>query len=107
MVSSIQENIPHPRWEVRQIMKIALFSVKALITLTCRNSLINPVTNKFYFGILIRVANETNCESLIDQWRKNLFGANFLDVGISQCLHGFSFGPLISYSCTCVEILVV
>ena len=39
------------------------FSVKPLITLTCRNSLINPVTYKFYFGILMRVANETGCES--------------------------------------------
>ena len=61
------KNRPRPRWEVRQIMKIALFSVKLLINLTCRKSLINPVTNKFYFGILIRVANETGCEGLIDQ----------------------------------------
>ena len=29
--------------------------------------LINPVTNKFYSGILIRVANETGRESLTDQ----------------------------------------
>ena len=36
-------------------------------TLTCPNSLINLVTNKFYFGILVRVANETGRESLIDQ----------------------------------------
>ena len=34
------------------------FSVKPLITLTCRNSLTNVVSNKFYFGILIRVTNE-------------------------------------------------
>ena len=58
---------PSPRWEVHQIMKIALSSVKPFTTLTCRNSLINPVTNKFYFEILIRVANETGCESLTDQ----------------------------------------
>ena len=58
---------PHPRWEVRQILKIAPFSVKPFITLTCRNCLINPVTDKFYYGILIRVANETVCESLTDQ----------------------------------------
>ena len=51
---------------------IAPFSVKPLIILTCRNYLINPVTNKFYFGILIRVANETGCESLTDKiyWRE-------------------------------------
>ena len=61
------KNTSHPRWEVRQIIKNALFSVRPLIILTYRNSLINPVTNKFYFGILIRVANETGCESLIDQ----------------------------------------
>ena len=67
MASSIQKITHHPGWEVRQIMKLALFSVKPLITLTCRNSLVNPVTNKFYFGILIRVANEADCESLIDQ----------------------------------------
>ena len=67
MVSSIPKNTPHSRWEVRQIMKIALFSVKLLLTLTCSDSLINPVTNKFYFGMLIRVANETGCESLTDQ----------------------------------------
>ena len=67
MVFSIQKLIPHPRWEVCQIMKIALFSVKPLITLTCSNSLINPVTNKFDFEILIRVENETGCESLIHQ----------------------------------------
>ena len=52
-------------------MKIVLFSVKPFTTLTCRNSLINQVTNEFYFGILIRVANETGCDSLIDQWRSN------------------------------------
>ena len=46
------KNTPRPSWEVRQIMKIALYSVKALITLTCRNSLISLVINKFYFGIL-------------------------------------------------------
>ena len=63
MVSSIKNTL-HPRWEVRQIMKIVLFSVKPFITLTCRNSLINPVTNKFYVGILIKVADETGCESL-------------------------------------------
>ena len=61
------KNTAHPRWKVSQIMKIALFSVKPLITLTCHNSLINPVTNKFYFRILIRVANETGSESLLDQ----------------------------------------
>ena len=55
---------PHPRWEVRQVMKIALFSVKLLMTLTYRSSLINPVANESYSGILIRVANETGCESL-------------------------------------------
>ena len=53
------KNTPYPRWEVRQIMKIVSFLVKPLITLTGRNFLLNPVTNKFYFGILIRVANET------------------------------------------------
>ena len=52
MASSIKK-YPHIRWEVRQIMKIAVFSVKPLITLTCRNSLINPMTNEFYFGISI------------------------------------------------------
>ena len=61
------KNTLHPRWEVHQIMKIVHSLVKPLITLSCRNCLINPVTNKFYFGILIRVANETGCESLIDQ----------------------------------------
>ena len=35
------------RWEVHQIMKITHFSVKPIITLTCRHSLIDPVTNKF------------------------------------------------------------
>ena len=69
IASSIRKNTPDPRWEVRQIMKIAHFSVKSLITLSCHNSLINPVTNKFYFGILRRVANEAGCESVIDQWR--------------------------------------
>ena len=48
----------HPRWEVRQIMKIVIFSVKPLITSTCRNSLIYLETIKFYFGILIGIANE-------------------------------------------------
>ena len=43
------------------------FSVKSLITFTCRNSLINLVTNESYFGILIWVAIETYCESLMDQ----------------------------------------
>ena len=43
------------------------FLVKSLINLTCRNCLINLVTNKFYFGILVRAAEETGCESLIDQ----------------------------------------
>ena len=58
----------HSRWEEHQIMKIALFSVSPLITLTCRTSLINPVvTNKFYFGILIRVASEIGFESLTHQ----------------------------------------
>ena len=57
----------HPRCEVGQIMKIAPFPVKPLITLICRNSFINPVTNKFYFGILVRVANEAGCQSLKDQ----------------------------------------
>ena len=67
MASSVQK-YPHPRWEVRQIMKIAPFSVKPLITVTFRDSLINPVTNKFYFVIFkMRVANETGCESLIYQ----------------------------------------
>ena len=47
----------HPHWEVHQIVKIGPFSVKPLITLT----------NKFYFGVLIRAASETGCESLIDQ----------------------------------------
>ena len=83
MASSILKK-KHPRWEVCQIMKIALFSVKPIITLACRNSLINPVTNKFYFGILIRVANETGCENLIDQRRQNLSGANVLNV-VDSC----------------------
>ena len=39
--------------------KNCTFWVKPLITLTCRNFLINLVINKFYFGILIRVASET------------------------------------------------
>ena len=42
------------------------FLAKSLITLTCRNFLINPVTNKFYFGILITVTSETGCENLIE-----------------------------------------
>ena len=67
------KNTPNPRWEVSQIMKIAPSWVKPLITSTCRYSFINPVTNNFYFGILIRVAHETGCESLIDQWRYDLF----------------------------------
>ena len=57
MASSIQKNTIRTRWEVRQIMKIALFRS------TYRNSLIYPVTYKFYFGILMRVANEISCES--------------------------------------------
>ena len=67
IASSIQKNIFHPRSEVYQIMKIAIFTVKPLMTLTYHNSLINPVADKFYLGLLIRVANETSCESLIDQ----------------------------------------
>ena len=67
--SSIQKITIHPRWVVWQITKIALFSVKPLITLNRRDSLINPVTTNFYFGILIRVVIETGCESLTDQWR--------------------------------------
>ena len=68
MASSIQNNILHSHWEVHQIMKIAFISVKPLTTLTCRNFLINPVTNKSYFGILIfGLEDETGCESLIDQ----------------------------------------
>ena len=67
------KNTLHLRSEVRQIMKIGLFFIKPLITLTCNNSLINPVTTKFYSAILIKVANETGCQSLIDQWRQNLF----------------------------------
>ena len=35
------KNTPHPRWEVRQIMKIAFFSVKPLINLTCCNASVN------------------------------------------------------------------
>ena len=66
-VSSIQKNTLHPRCEGCEIMKIAHFSVKPLITLTCRNSLINPATTKFILEFLMRVANETICESLIDQ----------------------------------------
>ena len=58
----------------------SLFSVKPLITLTCRSSLIGPASSKFYFGILIRVANETGCESLIDEQGQNLIiGANILN----------------------------
>ena len=67
IVSSIQSNTLHPRREVSQITKIAPFSVKPFITLSCRNSSINPVTNEFYFGILTRSANETGCGILIDQ----------------------------------------
>ena len=59
----------HSHWKVRQIMKIAHFSVKSLVTLTCRNSLINLVTTKFSFEISVRVKNETGCGSLTDQWR--------------------------------------
>ena len=51
--TSIQNYTLYPRWEVRQMMKIALCLVKPLIILTCRYSLINPVTNKFHFGIVI------------------------------------------------------
>ena len=36
-------------------------------TLTCHDSLINSVANKLYFGISIKVGNETGCKSLIDQ----------------------------------------
>ena len=43
------------------------FSVKLLITMTCRNSLIDAVTNNFYSGFLIRRTNETDHESLIVQ----------------------------------------
>ena len=67
IIGSMYKNTLHLRREVHQIMKVVPFSVKPLTTLICRNSLINPVTNKFYFGILLRVANETGCESLIDQ----------------------------------------
>ena len=69
MASSIEKIPPpsRPRWKVLQIMKIVHFSAKPLITLACRNSFINQVTNKFYFGILLRATNETGCESLIDQ----------------------------------------
>ena len=67
MVSSIQKKPIHVGKYAGQIMKNAFFSVKPLITLSCRNSLIYPVTNKFYFGILVRVANETGCASLIHQ----------------------------------------
>ena len=56
----------NPRWEIRQTMKITHFR-STLITLTCRNSLINPVTNKFHFGVLVRFTNETGCESHTDQ----------------------------------------
>ena len=38
------------------IMKIALSFIKPLITLTCSNSLINIVTNKYHFGFLVRGA---------------------------------------------------
>ena len=72
------KNTSHPRWEVRQIIKIAIFSAKPIITLTSRYSSINPVTNKSYFGILIRIANETGCQSLIDNDDNILFGANIL-----------------------------
>ena len=65
--SSIQKIALLPRWELRQTIKTAHFSVKPLTTLTCRNSVINPVTHKFYFVILIRVENETDHESLTDQ----------------------------------------
>ena len=65
----VSKKYPHPHLEVRQIMKIASFSAQPLINSTCRNSLINQLTNRFYFGILIRVENETDCEILIDQWR--------------------------------------
>ena len=60
MASSIQKikpttpppPLPHPSWEVSQITKKkCLFSVKP-ITLTYYSSLINLVTNKFYFRIL-------------------------------------------------------
>ena len=57
------KNTLHPRWEVRQILKIALFFGQTPYNFNLCNCLINPVTNKFYFGILVRVANETGCES--------------------------------------------
>ena len=48
--SSSQKDTLLSRWEVREIMKISLFTFKSLTTLACRNSLINPMTNQFYFG---------------------------------------------------------
>ena len=57
--STIHNITLHPRWEPPKTMKIAVALVKPCITLTCCNSLINPMTNKFYFRFLIRMANET------------------------------------------------
>ena len=65
MASSIQKYPPIHVGKYVKSRKLP-FLVKLLITLTCCNSLINPVISKFYFEILIRVTNVTGCESLIE-----------------------------------------
>ena len=55
--------------EEQQIKETALSLVKLLTAFTCYNSLINAVTNKFYFGFLMREVNQTYHELIVDQIR--------------------------------------